>query len=238
MSHTSQRRGLSPEHPGEEIIVLAMIPGKYKRKQGIGEAMAELAEKMLAHGPSNWLSRNFPDLDIPQLGSKQALVRLMSRFRPEATRALLLRLVAERSSVLTAIYTDPEKVIALLQDLQGEWLKRNREKGYPISIVLSGLFGDIHQCCGATGLREHTYLHSLGFRGRTERLPAAGELELLTMCGHGLISVHLVQHLVKSVRQKQLTARQAAEEIAQPCICGIVNQDRAEKVFLRLAQFA
>lgn len=236
MSHTSQRRGLSPDHPGEEIIVLAMIPVKYKRKQGIGAAMAELAEKMLAHGPHNWLSRNFPDLDIPQLGSKQALVRLMSRFRPEATRALLLRLVAERSSVLTAIYTDPEKVIALLQDLQGEWLKRNQEKGYPISIVLSGLFGDIHQCCGATGLREHTYLHSLGFHGRTERLPAAGELELLTMCGHGLISVLRVRDLLQKIRKQEMTARQAAAAIALPCVCGIVNQDRAEKIFSRLAQ--
>jgi hypothetical protein len=236
VSHTSQRRGLSPDRPGEEIIVLAMIPSRYKQMEGIGAAMAELAGKMLAHGPANWLSRNFPDLEVPQLGSKQALVRLMASAWPDSTRALLFRLVAERSSVLTALYTDPQKVTALIQDLQGDWLENNRQQGYPISIVLSGLFGDVRQCCSQTGRHEHTYLHSLGFYGRAERLPAAGELELLTMCGHGLISIHRVRDLLQKIHRQEMTARQAAEQIAQPCVCGIVNRDRAEKIFSRLTQ--
>lgn len=234
MSHTSERRGLSPERPGEEIIVLAMVPARLKAKPGVSEAMSRLAEMMLAHGPQNWLSRSFVDLDVPQLGSIQILVRMLNRFWPDSTRALLFRLVAERSSVLTAIYTDLQKVTDLLQDLQGDWLENNRRNKLPISIVLSGLFGDVRQCCGQTGLHEHTFLHSLGFFGRAERLPGAGELELLTMCGHGLISVNLIRDLLQKIRKRELTARQAAEEIAKPCICGIVNPDRAERIFTSL----
>lgn len=236
MSHTSQRRGLSPERPGEELIVLAMVPARYQGKPGVSAAMSRLAELMLGHGPKNWLSRNFPDLEVPQIGSVQPLIRGLERIWPESTRAWLFHLVAGRSSVITALYTEPEKVVALLQELQGNWLNHNRAQGLPISITLSGLFSDIRRCCRAIGRPEHTYLHSLGFYGPAERLPADTELELLTMCGHGLVSVNLVRRLVEKIQAQELSARQAAEEIAKPCICGIVNPARAEKIFLRLAQ--
>jgi hypothetical protein len=44
VSHTSQRRGLDPERPGREVIVLAMIPGGHTGKSGIHSAMRELAQ--------------------------------------------------------------------------------------------------------------------------------------------------------------------------------------------------
>ena len=235
MSHTSQRRGLSPERPGEEIIVLAMVQGRYKDKDGIESAMGELAGKMYAHHPHLWISYNFIDLDIPRLGSMQTVVRLLHKIRPEATRQLLLKAVAERSSVLTAIYTKPGNVYALLDDIKGEWLEKNRQNGNPISIVLSGLFDDIHRCCKKTKLHEHTYMHSIGFYGRTKDLPSDDELELLTMCGHGLISINGVEDLVWKIQRKAITPREAAEDIAKPCVCGIVNVDRAEKILRRLA---
>ena len=236
MSHTSQRRGLSPDRPGEELIVLAMVQGKAKSKAGVAEAMSELAEKMLARGPQNWLSRTFPDLDVPQLGWKQPLLRWLHGRRPAETEAMLFRAVAEQSSVLTALYTDPEKVVALLHDLQGDWLDRNRKLGLPISIVLSGLFHDTHECCQKAGLTEHTYLHSLGFHGRADRLPGPTELELVTMCGHGLVSINRVKDLADQIRRREITPDQAAEEMAKPCICGIVNRERAARVFQKLAE--
>ncbi len=236
MSHTSQRRGLKAEHPGEEIIVLAMIPREYKQKVGIESAMSELAEKILAHHPHLWISHNFVELDIPRLGSMQSILRLMHRIRPEATRDLLMLKAAEKSSVITAIYTNPQNVYDLLDDIQGDWLETNRRKGYPISIVLSGLFDDVHKCCKHTGRREHTYLHSLGFFGQTGGLPGESELELVTMCGHGLISINRVRDLVGKIQRKALTPKEAAEDIARPCVCGIVNRDRAEKILRRLAK--
>ncbi len=110
--------------------------------------------------------------------------------------------------------------------------------GYPISIVLTGLKGDTHACCQKAGFKEHTYLHSLGAFGRVKDLPSGDELSLITMCGHGLIAKNRVRHLVRSLKEGELTLEEAAEDIARPCQCGIGNKKRAEKLFARLASKA
>jgi len=234
VSHTSQRRGLDPGDPGREIIVLAMVPGDYRDKPGAGAAMSQVALKMLEHDPENWLSRNFTEITIPKLGAAQALIEWMNEYRPDATRRLLMRGLGRFSSVVTAIYTDVDDVVSLIADLKGDWLADNQERGLPISIVLSGLFDDVRECCRRTGSREHTFLHSLGFFGKVENLPSEEELELLTMCGHGLISANRIRDMVEKIK-KGLTPRDAARHIARPCVCGIVNCKRAERALRALA---
>ncbi len=231
MSHTSQRRGLDPGRPGEEIIVLAMVPSRYEDVKVIKSAMAELAMKMLEHEPDYWMSKNFTEIRVPQLGPAQGAVEWLHDMRPEATERLLMRGVAYLSTVVTAIYTDVKKVEALLNDIKGEWLENNRKQGLPVSIVLSGLFDDIQRVCGRTGLKQHTYLQTIGAFGRTERLPSKPRMELVTMCGHGLISQNRVEDLARRVSKGEMTPRQAAENITRPCVCGIVNRDRAERIF-------
>jgi hypothetical protein len=235
MSHTSQRRGLDPANPGREIIVLAMVPSEHKDRDGVGAAMGELALKLLEHRPHNWLSKNFNQITIPKLGPAQVPVGWMSGVWPEATQRLLMRGVGYLSSVATAVYTDPKKVADLITDLKGEWLKNNEEKDLPISIVLSGLFDDVHECCQKTDTREHTFLHSLGFFGKVEDLPSRDELELITMCGHGLIAANRVRDLTDKIKQGKMSIEGAAENISRPCVCGIVNEERAIEVFRRLA---
>ena len=154
MSHTSQRRGLGPERPGREMIVLAMIPSEYTDKSGIRSAMRELALKVLAHNPSNWLSRNYIEIAIPQLQPVHGALEWLHGHWPEAIERLLLGAVATRTPVITAVYTDMKDVVDLIDDLKGDWLRNNQENGYPISIVLSGLFDDVHRCCQRTGSRE------------------------------------------------------------------------------------
>jgi hypothetical protein len=236
MSHTSQRRGLNPARPGQELIVLAMVPKDYTDKDGIGSAMSELALKMLAHNPQYWISKNYTEIAIPQLQRIQRPLEWLHERWPETTERWLLRLVAHSSSVVTAIYTEVADVVDLVNDLKGDWLERNRQKAYPISIVLSGLFDDVHRCCQKTGSRQHTYLHSLGFFGKVQDLPSAAELEILTMCGHGLIAANRVRSLVSDIRLGETTAAEAAENVTRPCVCGIVNRKRAEEVFSRLAE--
>ncbi len=235
MSHTSQRWGLDPSRPGGEIIVLAMVPRACREREGIREAMKELAEIMLRHGPHDWLSRNFLDLDLPQLAAERPLLRALDWLRPGAGRKLLFKAVAGRSPVVTALYTDLDRACALLAELEGAWLERNRREGYPISVVLSGLIEDAAACCGRTGLRPHTYLQTLGLRGRVDRAPKGEELEILAMCGHGMIAVARVRHLAERIARGEISAGEAAEEIAKPCVCGIVNRERAERIFLRMA---
>jgi hypothetical protein len=218
------------------MVVLAMIPNEATDQDGIRSAMREVGLKMLAHNPSNWLSRNYTEIGIPPLRPVQGPLRWLQQRWPEPVARLLIRAVATRSPVITAVYTDLEDVINLIDELKGEWLESNREDGYPISIVLSGLFHDIHQCCQRTGSREHTYLHSLGFFGKTKELPPQNELEIITMCGHGMIAVNRVHWLLKGIRAGEITPAEAAENVARPCLCGIVNRARAEEVFQRLAR--
>ncbi len=211
MTHTTQRRGLDPSRPGEEIIVLAMIAREFQGKEGTQKAMSELASKMLDHGRDHW-----PKWTI-------------DRLEKAATGQL--------PQTLVAVFTEIRKVENLLDDLKKEWLPRNRAKGYPISIVVTGLFDDAHTLCRETGFKEHTYLHCLGpFGGQAQQVPSGDELSLITMCGHGLIARNRVRRLVQGIRKGEVTPEQAAEDIARPCECGIGNKKRAEQLFARLAR--
>jgi hypothetical protein len=218
------------------VIVLAMIPSQYDGERGIRSAMRELALKMLAHDPDNWLSRNYTEIAIPQLWPVHGALGWLHGHWPEQIERLLLGAVATRTPVITALYTEMEDVVNLIDDLKKEWLQNNRENGYPISIVLSGLFDDVHRCCQRTGSREHTYLHSLGFFGKTQDLPSEDELEIITMCGHGMIAANRVRWLVEGIRAGEATPAKAAENVARPCLCGIVNRERAGEVFQRLVE--
>jgi hypothetical protein len=235
MTHTSQRRGLDPACPRKELCLIAMAPKDYWGKRGVKSAMAELAAKVLDHKPENFIFRDFTEITIPNLGAGQWWLEGIHRWRPQWANRLVLWILAQTRSGISAVYTDMDTVQELVKDLAGQWRARNLQKGYPVSVVLSGLEGDIQVCCREAGLKAHTYLHSLDVFGTIERLPSEDELALTTMCGHGLIAAARIKHLVERIRKGKLTARQAAEDIAKPCVCGIVNRQRAEELFLRLA---
>ena len=211
MTHTTQRRGLDPHRPGEEIIVLAMIAREYQGLEGIQKAMNELAAKMLEHGRDHWPKWTVDRLEKAATG--------------------------QPPSPLVAVFTEMRRAQNLLEDLRKEWLPRNREKGYPISLVITGLFDDTHGLCRKTGFKEHTYLHCLGPFGRQARqLPSGDEFSLITMCGHGLIAKNRVRNLVRLIQKGEMTPEQAAEDIARPCQCGIGNKKRAQELFARLSK--
>ncbi|MFC2169525.1 hypothetical protein ACFLRM_03015 [Acidobacteriota bacterium] len=209
MTHTSQRRGLDPSRPGEEVIVMAMVPKAFRGKKGVREVISDLAVKMLKHGRDHW----------PKL-TNDRLTKIAEG--PAADR-------------LGVAFTDLDIVVNLLNDLKKDWIPRNRELGYPISIVLTGLTGDTHACCQKTGFTQHTYLYSLGPFGRVQDLPTGDELALITMCGHGLIAKNRVRDRVQSLQKGDLTLDEAAEDVVRPCKCGIGNQKRAKELLARLA---
>ncbi len=53
--------------------------------------------------------------------------------------------------------------------------------------------------------------------------------------GHGMIAAARVRHLAERIARGGISAGEAADEIAKPCVCGIVNRERAERIFLRMA---
>lgn len=135
--------------------------------------------------------------------------------------------VAGRLSIITAVFHDLETVAQLVQEIKAKKLG--------ISIVLSGLFSDINHICQKTELKEHTHNISLGVFGQTDRLPDKDILEITTQCGHALISPHYVKHLLKKVSKGRMSSQEAARLLIKPCVCGIGNTERIEKILDRMA---
>ena len=75
---------------------------------------------------------------------------------------------------------------------------------------------------------------ALGVHGNTQKLPAPGILDFVTMCGHGLVSGNLVKKMVRDLKKKKITLEKAAIELAKPCLCGIFNPDRASKLLKKM----
>jgi len=120
------------------------------------------------------------------------------------------------------VFTNTEDVARFMEDL--------RAADLGISVVASGLFEEIFECCSRAGLKPHSVHYSLGVHGRTERLPSEETLELTTMCGHALIAKNLVTTLVADIKRGKETSDSAAEKLAKDCICGIFNPIRAAKI--------
>jgi hypothetical protein len=78
--------------------------------------------------------------------------------------------------------------------------------------------------------------HSLGFWGKTEKLPPREILEITTMCGHGLVAPSLVWHLADKIRRDDFSAAAACQEMRKMCICDIFNHVRAEALMGQLVE--
>lgn len=96
MTHTLNRRGLSEERAGEEIVVLCMAHCHEKSKKA--EAMKEIAATILRYQPANYLGK--------PLG-----------LEPEA-----LEMMAPAAGVVTAVFNDKEDVRRLVADLKSQKL--------------------------------------------------------------------------------------------------------------------
>jgi hypothetical protein len=130
------------------------------------------------------------------------------------------------TSVFHYVFTDKETVVQVLEEI--------RKANLGISIVLTGLLDEVEDCCRSAGIRPHTVEHSAGVMGRTERLPDEQILGITTMCGHGLVAANLVLEMVKRIRRGKLSIEKAAAKLAGPCICGVFNPKRAERLLSEL----
>lgn len=130
------------------------------------------------------------------------------------------------TSVPHCVFTDKEVVIKILEEIKAANLG--------VSVVLTGLFDETEACCRKAGLHPHTVEHAAGVMGRTDKLPGDEVLGITTMCGHSLVASGLVLAMVKKIRKKKLTVKQAAAKLAEPCICGIFNPKRAEALLAAL----
>jgi len=124
------------------------------------------------------------------------------------------------------VFEEKEKVDKVLRELA--------EADLGMSIVVSGLYDEVADCCHKTGLKPHTKNYSLGFWGNPEKIPEQRLLELTTMCGHSLIAPSLALNLAGRVA-KGFPAATASEKMARQCLCELFNTKRGEILLEELA---
>ena len=129
-------------------------------------------------------------------------------------------------AVIHAVFNDQEKAIGMM--------RRLKEAELGLSVVVSGLLGVVDGCCKQAGLQRHTVEHSLGVWGRVDKLPPEPVLEINTMCGHGMVTVGLINDVIDRMKTGGLTADRAAEELFKPCMCGIFNPKRAAELLQKI----
>ena len=159
--------------------------------------LAELFKIILKHKPLNYTAKSL----FPDLNAEQF---------PQ---------LYKRTKIGMAVFDRREDLFSALKEI------KDRDLG--VSVVVSGLFSHIGEDCRKLGLPKHTVNYSLGVWGRREKLPDPKVTEITTMCGHGLVSFNLVQSLLKEVRRGKKTLEEAADTLARPCVCGVVNPKRA-----------
>jgi len=115
-------------------------------------------------------------------------------------------------------------------------LKDIKESDLGLSLVVSGIFDCVKGMCQKNGIHRHAATYSLGIWGKTEKLPPDEVLDVITMCGHGMVSAGRVNAMADEVRAGRKSAEDAAKELASQCDCGVFNPSRTAKLLAALAK--
>ncbi len=136
--------------------------------------------------------------------------------------------ISPDAPMMHAVFKDRDTLIEVMKAL--------KEADYGYSVVVSGLVDDVDCCAKKAGIQRHSVDITLGTWGDTSKLPPEEILEITTMCGHAMISVNLVKKMIADIRKGIITPRKAAQKLAEPCVCGIFNTDKAERLLTELSE--
>ena len=207
MTHTLHRMG-SKESLKEDYVVLVM-PSKDINHEGSGLKLRRFLEMALEAG-----------------AIKIGDCRLGNQYHQGGIENLLNNV--EDRAVVHAVFKEQESLIRILRDL--------KKANLGLSVVVSGLFDEVETCCNQVGLEKHTINQSLGRWGRNDRLPPREFLEINTMCGHGMVTVGLIEEVIEAIDNGECTPEEGGERLFKPCMCGIFNPHRATKLLRVLAK--
>jgi hypothetical protein len=127
---------------------------------------------------------------------------------------------------------EPASVAAVFDNIEAaeNFLKTVKEADLGLSVNISTSIEGGRKCCKFAGIEPHSIGYSLGFEGKTEKLPNTQLLELTTMCGHGMISSSLGKKMIDWVKEGRRTPAEAVTYLARFCSCGIFNPSRAKRI--------
>ncbi len=198
MSHSLHRYG-TEENLKNDFVMYART-SRWVNREGGGPKLNKIFDITLSEKPVNF-------------GASIYGKNLMSGLDITEFRAILDKAVG-----FICCFSDREALKSTLKKL--------KEANIGISIVVSGMIGEVFKMSREIGLKPHTAFLSLGIYGKKELLPDDKVLEITTMCGHGLVATKLTQAIMAKVKEGKMTSEEGAKALAQPCPCGIVNTDR------------
>lgn len=205
MTHSLHRRGDHLNLQGDFVVL--SIAARGLNQDGARQAFVDFLERALRHNPIN-----FGDMKTGN-SLRVSAGEIVERMHD--------------NSIIHAVFRNSADVAAFLAEL--------KEADNGVSVVVSGLMDQVHECCRRAGLEPHTIEHSLGIKGRTDRLPPEDILRITTMCGHGMVSANLVRKAAMDCKAGRTTFEEAARVVARPCECGIFNPARARDLLVELA---
>jgi hypothetical protein len=134
--------------------------------------------------------------------------------------------------------TGPTTVAAVFDDRvhAEDFVKAVKAADLGLCINISTSIDGAEQCCHAASQPRHSIGYSLGFEGKTEKLPNTQVLSLSTMCGHGMISSNLAKKMIDWVKEGRRTPEQAAGYLTRFCSCGVFNPARAARLLEQAAR--
>ena len=131
-------------------------------------------------------------------------------------------------AVVHAVFKSKEALVKMLKAI--------KEADLGLSVVVSGLFEHVAECCREAGLKRHTINQSMGRWGNTDRLPPPEILQLNTMCGHGMVSWGLIEEVIEGIKGGDYSLEEGAERLFAPCTCGVFNTHRAARILSDLTK--
>ena len=209
MSHTLHRSG-DRESLEHDFPVIA-LGARGLTRDGCAPALGEITKMMAKYHVVNrrWGSNGL-DIEID-----------------ENTPSIVFK-DAKDNGATHACFDSKEELISFLKEV--------KEADLGPSVVVSGLFDVVMDCCKKAGLKPNAVNTSLGVWGRTDLLPEQNVLDIGKMCGHGMVPFNLIIDCANKIKAGKMTARDAAEKVSALCDCGIFNTDRAEDIFKKLAE--
>lgn len=197
MSHTLHRRGTVPSLKNDYVIFAMSAKGI--NEVNSNAKLQQFLEIVSQFGPVN-------------LGD-------MKTGNSFITPADYIIANTKDTSIVHGVFDNREALIKALQAI--------KDADLGVSVIISGLLDDTHECCRQAGVERHTCETSLGIWGKKERLPDEDILRFTTMCGHGMVPFNLVRKMIEDIKAGKRNLNDAAQELAKPCQCGVFNPGRA-----------
>lgn len=205
MTHTLHRQG-TVENLAEDFPMLTI------RARGYNDGGLWRMQKILE------MASRYPIVNFGDIKNGSKFTTTLDRILGSSDQNL---------PILHMVFTSKDDATRFMRDLN--------EADLGISVVASGLFEEIFQCCRKAGITPHTVNYSLGVHGRTEKLPPKEVLEITTMCGHSLVTRRLTKKLIGDLKKGRVSPEEAAEKLGKSCLCGIFNPQRAARLLRLIA---